>query len=119
MNENLNNLFKTYESKFKIVIENLKKYKENYEKVGGLAEKSQKEYQIMKEEIESKNKPNNAENLKYKKCLEENNQRMIEAREKQKSYENYIEIANKEREKYIELSEKTYDLAEKLDNEYI
>ncbi len=122
MNSHLNELYKTYESKFKNVLQNIKNYKEIYEKAGKLLEDSKKKYEIMKEEIETKkekNENNEADNLRYKKCEEENKQRIKEAKEKQEKYEDYIIIANKEREKYIELSEKIYDLAQKLDNEYI
>ena len=57
-------------------------------------------------EKKEKNENNEADNLRYKKCEEENKQRIKEAKEKQEKYEDYIIIANKEREKYIELSEK-------------
>ena len=119
MNSQLNELYKTYEEKFKSVIQNLTKYKDDYEKAGKLVEKSKKDYEIMKEEIENQKEKNEANELKYKKCKEENIQKTKEAKNKQKKYEDYIAKANKEREKYIELSEKTYDLAEKLDKEYI
>jgi hypothetical protein len=119
MNAHLNELYNTYENLFKTVIQNLNKYKENYEKTGKLVEKSKKDYEIMKEEIDNQKEKNEANVLKYKKCKEENNQRIKEAKDKQKKYEDYIVIANEERKKYIELSEKVYDLAQQLDNEYI
>ena len=119
MNSHLNELFKTYQLQFKKVIQNVKDFKEKYENSGKLVEKSKKEYEIMKEEIESQKEINEADNLKYKKCKEENKQKLKEAKKRQKDYEDYLVIANKEREKYIELSEKIYDLAQKLDNEYI
>ena len=119
MNAHLNELYNTYENLFKTVIQNLNKYKENYEKTGKLVEKSKKDYEIMKEEIDNQKEKNEANMLKYKKCKEENNQRIKEAKDKQKKYEDYIVIANEERKKYIELSEKVYDLAQQLDNEYI
>ena len=119
MNSHLNELIKTYEIKFKSIIQNVKKYKDEYEKAGKSVEKTKKDYEIMNEEIKNQNGKNEANNLKYKKCVEENNQKMQEAKEKQKNYEDYLVIANKEREKYIELSEKVYDLAQKLDSEYI
>ena len=119
MNSHLNELFKTYQLQFKKVIQNVKDFKEKYENSGKLVEKSKKEYEIMKEEIESQKEINEADNLKYKKCKEENKQKLKEAKKRQKNYEDYLVIANKEREKYIELSEKIYDLAQKLDNEYI
>ena len=119
MNVHLNELFNTYENLFKTIIQNLNKYKENYEKTGKLVEKSKKDYEIMKEEIDNQKEKNEANVLKYKKCKEENNQRIKEAKDKQKKYEDYIVIANEERKKYIELSEKVYDLAQQLDNEYI
>ena len=119
MNSHLNELFKTYEIKFKSIIQNVKKYKDEYEKAGKSVEKTKKDYEIMNEEIKNQKEKNEANNLKYKKCVEENNQKMQEAKEKQKNYEDYLVIANKEREKYIELSEKVYDLAQKLDSEYI
>ena len=118
MHADLNDFHKAYESKFKKVLKNINNYKEEYQKAGKLVEDSKKRYEIMKEEIEKKDK-NEKENLKYKKCKEENKQRIKEAKEKQKKYEDYINIANKEREKYIKLSEKVYDLSQKLDNEYI
>ena len=119
MNSHLNELFKTYQLKFKKVIQNVKDFKEKYENSGKLVEKSKKEYEIMKEEIESQKEINEADNLRYKKCKEENKQKLKEAKKRQKDYEDYLVVANKEREKYIELSEKIYDLAQKLDNEYI
>ena len=119
MHTDLNDFHKTYESKFKQVLQNINDYKEEYEKAGKLVEDSKKKYEIMKEEIEKNKDKNENENLRYKKCKEENKQRIKEAKEKQKKYEDYIIIANKEREKYIELSEKVYDLSQKLDNEYI
>ena len=119
MNSHLNELFKTYQLKFKKVIQNVKDFKEKYENSGKLVEKSKKEYEIMREEIESQKEINEADNLRYKKCKEENKQKLKEAKKRQKDYEDYLVVANKEREKYIELSEKIYDLAQKLDNEYI
>ena len=119
MNSHLNELFKTYEIKFKNIIQNVKKYKDEYENAGKSVEKTKRDYEIMNEEIKNQKEKNEANNLKYKKCIEENNQKMQEAKEKQKNYEDYLVIANKEREKYIELSEKIYDLAQKLDSEYI
>lgn len=119
MNSHLNELFKTYEIKFKNIIQNVKKYKDEYEKAGKSVEKTKRDYEIMNEEIKNQKEKNDTDNLKYKKCVEENNQKMKEAKEKQKNYEDYLVIANKEREKYIELSEKIYDLAQKLDSEYI
>ena len=119
MNSHLNELFKTYQLQFKKVIQNVKDFKEKYENSGKLVEKSKKEYEIMKEEIESQKEINEADNLRYKKCKEENKQKLKEAKKRQKDYEDYLVVANKEREKYIELSEKIYDLAQKLDNEYI
>ena len=104
MNSHLNELYNTYESKFKNVLQNIKNYKEIYEKAGKLLEDSKKKYEIMKEENETKkekNENNEADNLRYKKCEEENKQRIKEAKEKQEKYEDYIIIANKEREKYI------------------
>ena len=119
MNSHLNELFKTYQSQFKKVIQNVKIFKEKYENLGKLVEKSKKEYEIMKEEMESQKEVNETDNLRYKKYKEENKQKIKEAKKMQKEYENYLVIANKEREKYIELSEKIYDLAQKLDNEYL
>ena len=119
MNSHLNELYKTYEIKFKNIIQNVKKYKDEYEKAGKSVEKTKKDYEIMNEEIKNQKEKKDTDNLKYKKCVEENNQKMKEAKEKQKNYEDYLVIANKEREKYIELSEKIYDLAQKLDSEYI
>ena len=119
MNSHLNELFKTYQLKFKKVIQNVKDFKEKYENSGKLVEKSKKDYEIMREEIESQKEINEADNLRYKKCKEENKQKLKEAKKRQKDYEDYLVVANKEREKYIELSEKIYDLAQKLDNEYI
>ena len=120
MNSNLNQLIKTYEKKFKKVIEKLNEVKLDYEDAGKSVEKSKKELEIIKEEIKLQKEQDQIEinNVRHKKCEEENNERIKEAKEKQKKYENYIVEANKEREKYIELSEKVYDLAQNLDNEY-
>ena len=119
MHTDLNEFHKTYESKYKQVLQNINNYKEEYEKAGKLVEDSKKKYGIMKEEIEKHQDKNESENLRFKKCKEENTLIIKEAKEKQKKYEDYIIIANKEREKYIELSEKVYDLSQKMDNEYI
>jgi hypothetical protein len=119
-NSNLNELIKTYEKKFKKVIEKVNEIKLDYEKAGILVEKSKKELEIVNEEIELQNEQGIIEinNVRQKKCEDENNERIKEAKEKQKKYEDYIIEANKEREKYIELSEQIYDLAQKLDNDY-
>jgi hypothetical protein len=119
-NSNLNELIKTYEKKFKKVIEKVNEIKLDYEKAGILVEKSKKELEIVNEEIELQNEQGIIEinNARQKKCEDENNERIKEAKEKQKKYEDYIIEANKEREKYIELSEQIYDLAQKLDNDY-
>ena len=119
MNSKLNEFYKEYENKFKKVLENIMNFKEEYDKAGKNVEKSKKDYEILKEEIETQKEKNEAINLKYKKCKEENNLREREAKEKQKIYEDYIVEANKEREKYIESTEKVYDLAQQLDKEYI
>ncbi len=121
-NSHLNELIKTYDKSFKKVIEKVNEFKLDYEEAGKSVEKSKKELEIIKEEIESYKDQEldqiEINNVRYKKFEEENNERIKEAKVKQKKYENYIIEANKEREKYIELSEKVYDLAQKLDNEY-
>ena len=119
-NLGLNELIKIYEKEFKEVIEKVNEIKLDYENGGKLVEKTKKELEIIKEEIELKNEidPSDINNVRLKKFEDENNEAIKEAKEKQKKYEDYIIKANKEREKYIELSEKVYDLAQKLDNEY-
>jgi len=119
-NLGLNELIKIYEKEFKEVIEKVNEIKLDYENGGKLVEKTKKELEIIKEEIELKTEidPSDINNVRLKKFEDENNEAIKEAKEKQKKYEDYIVKANKEREKYIELSEKVYDLAQKLDNEY-
>lgn len=116
MNSHLNQLIKTYEKIFKKVIEKLNEVKLDYEEAGKSVEKSKKELEIIK--LQNEQDQIEINNVRHKKCEEENNERIKEAKKKQKKYENYIVEANKEREKYIELSEKVYDLAQNLDNEY-
>ena len=118
INSNLNEIMKAYENNFKKVIEKFEKIKLEYQNSCKSVEKFKKEYEILKVDIESKKEKNDIEELRYQKFKEENDERIKEAKEKQKIYEDYIIEANKERKNYIELSEKTYDLAQKLDNEY-
>ena len=121
-NSHLNELIKAYDKSFKKVIEKVNEFKLDYENAGELVEKSKKDLEIIKEEIESHKEQElgqiDINSVRHKKFEDENNERIKEAKEKQKKYEDYIIEANKEREKYIELSEKVYDLAQKLDNEY-
>ena len=119
LNSKLKKLFKTYEQNFKKVIQKIEKIKKDYQLAGSLVENSKKELEIMKEEIDNQNNDNKTDNLRFQKCETENKIKIEEAKKKQKIYEDYIIDANKEREKYIDLSEKLYDSAQKLDNEYI
>ena len=86
-NSNLNELIKTYEKKFKKVIEKVNEIKLDYEKAGILVEKSKKELEIVNEEIELQNEQGIIEinNARQKKCEDENNERIKEAKEKQKN----------------------------------
>ena len=118
-NSQLNELLKSYEENFKKVLNKIENIKKDYQHAGSLVENSKKELEIMKEEIDNIKEINETDNLKLKKCEEENKVKIEEAKKKKKIYEDYIIDANKEREKYIDLSGKIYDLAQKLDNKYI
>jgi hypothetical protein len=119
LNSQLNEQLKKYELNFIKVIKKIEQIKKDYQLAGNSVENSKKEFEIMKEEIDNQNNKDKADNLRFKKCETENIVKIEEAKKKKKIYEDYIIDANKEREKYIDLSEKIYDSAQKLDKEYI
>ena len=88
MNSNLNQLIKTYEKKFKKVIEKLNEVKLDYEDAGNSVEKSKKELEIIKKEIELQKDQDQDQieinNVRHKKCEDENNERIKEAKKKAK-----------------------------------
>ena len=91
-----------------IIIYNIRKiygcvlnYKEEYEKAGKMVEKTKKDYEIMKQEIETQKEKNQTNNLKYKKCREENDLKIKEAKEKQKNYMRIISLKQIKKEKNI------------------
>ena len=137
INNEFSSLMKSYEKDFMKTFKLLEEKQTNFYQGGRSVESAINKLEIFKNENkEEKNENNNEkenEELDNDNILEqeENRKEMLEkmeeileqnkksSKELQKDYQDYIIIANFEREKYIKLSESLYDKVQNLDEDFI
>ena len=137
INNEFSSLMKSYEKDFMKTFKLLEEKQTNFYQGGRSVESAINKLEIFKNENkQEKNENNNEkenEELDNDNILEqeENRKEMLEkmeeileqnkksSKELQKDYQDYIIIANFEREKYIKLSESLYDKVQNLDEDFI
>ena len=139
INNEFSVLMKSYEKDFMNTFKLLEEKQINFYQGGRSVESAINKLEILKNQIknennEEKNENNDKENqedIDDKLEQEENQKEMLEkmdeileqnkisSKQLQKDYQDYIIIANSEREKYIRLSESLYDKVQNLDEEFI
>ena len=138
------NLMKSYEKEFMNSFKQLEEKQLNFFQGGRSIESALNKLEILKNQINKEKKEKNCEeknggdngveadmDMDNKSENEENDKEMMEkmeeileknkisAKQLQIDYQEYIDKANIEREKYIKLSENLYDKAQNLDEEFI
>ena len=137
INNEFSSLMKSYEKDFMKTFKLLEEKQTNFYQGGRSVESAINKLEIFKnenkeEKIENNNEKENEELDNDNKLeQEENRKEMLEkmeeileqnkksSKELQKDYQDYIIIANFEREKYIKLSESLYDKVQNLDEDFI
>lgn len=125
-------LMNSYEKEFKIVNQQLEKKQNNFHHGGKSLELAMNKLELIKNKLKSRNdEEENFNEYLFKLDEEGNDEEVVEkltemvrnnsnmAKQLQIEYEEYIQKANGEREKYIKLSEHLYDKIQNLDEEYM
>ena len=125
-------LMNSYEKEFKIVNQQLEQKQNNFHHGGKSLELAMNKLELIKNKLKSRNdEEENFNEYLFKLDEEGNDEEVVEkltemvrnnsnmAKQLQIEYEEYIQKANGEREKYIKLSEHLYDKIQNLDEEYM
>ena len=126
INYELTDLMNTYQNEFKLIIQQLEEKQINFHQSGKSVEMAINKLESLNNEIKMKqeNDPNfNIEESKEKEQITKYNaikeKNILLAKTVQMDYENYVDTANEEREKYIQLCQHAYDKIQELDEEFI